>query len=549
MNKLPNKTRAASSRRQQERCFVPIHQDHVLESLAVGIVRLNGRRPAPIASIGEADLSSDSHGFPYGIVGLLEVFEESDQVKRWSRDGYLLLSDCKALWLRSKEEVDDLEVLISSFGDTVPSALMIDVDGSLFQRSAEEVAGELFGGYPVSTNSEEEGAFGIGVGADRALIERLSGAVSLLRRRVQERGLPLASLGEMFSTDDATAVEIGSPVHRLADRVLRVAKPGGAPDEDARILAMLAEKLASMDFAEGIVPDEVLREIHQSVASTDPGEQMLAAIESLQNTMRKVAGNQLVLSGAKIDDSGQVGLRGIMVFFLAPSPIFLSRWLTARPEVGNGVALVASLLVGLFAGHGRIPAAEKGPGKDAFLSSVRIAADLAEQGASIVISRRWGNDGSRSERIEVDGAEFAAVSEPAREEVQRFIQAANQAGAQPKVDHASGALTVRGSLREQEFVIGAEIGKSNWRLAPASDVAVLQASVRLPGRGPIPKVVLERLLSPTMRPIWATLGGTGRAMTVSIEAAFDEAEELRSAIVRLSDAIGALGLEPQAVGG
>src|SRR5690606_32566935 len=137
-------------------------------------------------------------------------------------------------------------------------------------------------------------------------------------------GMPLGSLGEMLSTDGATAVQNGSPVHRLVDGVLRVAKPGGAPDEDAQILTVLAEKLVSMDFSGGIVPDEVLSEIHRSVASTESGGELLAAIEALQATMRKVAGNQLALSGSKIDDSGQVGLRGIMVFLLAPSPTFLS---------------------------------------------------------------------------------------------------------------------------------------------------------------------------------------------------------------------------------
>jgi hypothetical protein len=483
------------------------------------------------------------------MVGLLELSTENDQVDRWTRDGYALLSDCKALWLRSKEEMDELEVLIPSFGDTVPSALVIDVDGSLFQRSeAAGVPGELFGGAPAATDSEEEEAVGKVATAKGELVERLAGAVSLLRRRVLERGMPLRSLCEMLSTDGATAVENGSPFHRLVDGILRVAKPGGAQDEDARILTVLAEKLVSMDFSEGIVPDEVLSEIHRSVASTESGGELLAAIEALQATMRKVTGNQLALSGSKIDDSGQVGLRGIMVFLLAPSPTFLSRWLAARPEVGNGVAMVASLLVGLFAGHGRIPAAEKGPGKDAFLSSVRIAADLADKGASISVSTSWGDDGSCSERIEVGGAEFASVAEPAREEVRRFIQAANQAGVQPRVDPASGALTVEGSMDEQEFLIRAEIGKSSWRLAPASEVAVLQASVRLPGRGPLPKAVLEDLLSPSMPPVWATLSGTVRAMTLSIEASFGEAEQIRSAIARLADTIRTLGLVPEVVG-
>lgn len=549
MKKSPNKAKGGSSRREQERCFVPIHQDHVLESLAIGIVRLDGRRPAPIDSIGEADLSSDSHGFAYGLVGLLELSTEGDQVDRWTRDGYALLSDCKALWLRSKEELDELEGLIPSFGDTVSSALVIGVDGSLFQRSATAgVPRELFGGDPAATDSEEGQAAGKGAEASGALVERLAGAVSLLRRRVLERGMPLGSLGEMLSTDGATAVENGSPVHHLVDGVMRVAKPGGAPDEDARILAVLAEKLVSMDFSEGIVPDEVLSEIHRSVASTESGGQLLAAIESLQATMRKVAGNQLALSGSKIDDSGQVGLRGIMVFLLAPSPTFLSRWLAARPEVGNGVAMVASLLVGLFAGHGRIPVAEKGPGKDAFLSSVRIAADLADRGASFSVSTSWNDDGSRSERIEVGGAEFAAVVEPAREEVRRFIQAAQQAGAQPRVDPASGTLTVQGSMDEKKFLIRAEIGKSKWRVASASEVAVLQASVSLPGRGPFPKAVLEDLLSPSMPPVWATLAGTARAMTLSIEVSHGETEEMRSAIARLTDAIRALELVPEVVG-
>lgn len=549
MKKSPNKARGGSSRREQERRFVPIHQDHVLESLAIGIVRLDGRRPAPIDSIGEAGLSNDSHGFAYGMVGLLELSTENDQVDRWTRDGYALLSDCKALWLRSKEEMDELEVLIPSFGDTVPSALVIGVDGSLFQRSAAAGAPrELFGGDPAAADSEEGEVAGKGAAGNGALVERLAGAVSLLRRRVLERGMPLGSLGEMLSTDGATAVQSGSPVHRLVDGVLRVAKPGGAPDEDAQILTVLAEKLVSMDFSGGIVPDEVLSEIHRSVASTESGGELLAAIEALQATMRKVAGNQLALSGSKIDDSGQVGLRGIMVFLLAPSPTFLSRWLAARPEVGNGVAMVASLLVGLFAGHGRIPAAEKGPGKDAFLSSVRIAADLVDKGAFISVSTSWDDDGSRSERIEVGGTEFAAVVEPAREEVRTFIQAAHQAGAQPRVDPASGALTVQGSMGEQELLIRAEIGKSSWRLAPAIEVAVLRASVRLPGRGPLPKAVLEQLLSPSMPPVWATLSGTVRAMILSIEASFGEAEQIRSAIARLADTIRTLGLVPEVVG-
>ena len=82
---------------------------------------------------------------------------------------------------------------------------------------------------------------------------------------------------------------------------------------------------------------------------------MADATEKLKDIVRRVAANELELTTAKIQDGGQVGLRALVVFLLAPEPERLLKWLAARPAVGDGVSFIASFLSGLFFGQESYP--------------------------------------------------------------------------------------------------------------------------------------------------------------------------------------------------
>lgn len=522
--------------------FLPLHQDRYTDALATGVVPLAGMKAVPLGDLDGRLLERGAHGFDYGVVGLLEL--ASPPVA----DGYVLAGASKAFWLRDQADADELESKLGLFGDTVPEAIPLKVDPQLFlprEPAASASNGELDLGGP--TPRLEAPPAVTDASSDRviSMLQSLAGAASMTRHRCLDRSLGVEVLAELLApppTQGSRKGTAASLVLGVMDGLVRsVAKEARASDDEILVIAEAAELISGMNPSDGIEPIAFSRELLERVAG-ERGEGAASIALKLGETIAKLSDNQLELTTSRIDDSGQIGLRSLMVFLLAPKPDQVLRWITARKDIGTGVSILTSMFSGLYAGLGSVPRQVKAPDKDVFLAATAYAQSLLDDGPGISTELRWSQDGAEKHVMRVGAMPFAVVQTPPSTEATLLLDESRSAGLLANVHSETGVITVGRPGDDAGRAAVATAGSSRW--LHTGPVAVMSLHLRHPGKGQCPPDLLKRLLAPDLAPAWAVLGELPSQLMLSTEVLLQAPSSERG----ISEALTVLYSKAEALG-
>ncbi|ADV28033.1 hypothetical protein Psesu_2198 [Pseudoxanthomonas suwonensis 11-1] len=521
--------------------FLPLHQDAYFEALATGVVPCAASKPTSLGAMDHRMLRREAHGFDYGVVGLLELDCEP------SARGYVLLGDCKAFWLQCDSDRSELEDKLELFEDTVPSALPLRVDAGMFEERGA-VAGVVNGELSLPLNEPPQAVEQSSAGDGVTRIVSLSGAIAMARHRCLQLGVPVDSLPGVIRFSDGIARLGGWAssflVGAVEGVVAAVATSVHASRDELLVVAEAAELLSGMDAAMGIELNDFAARLHER-CGRDPGAAATAG--KFRETIAKLTDNQLELTTARIDDSGQIGLRALMVFLLAPEPEELLRWLTARTDVGAGVSILAAVFSGLYAGLGRVPRHVKGPEGSSFLSIGLLSESMLGASIGYSMESAWSQQGEGLHVMKVRGLVFAHSITRPDPAVSALLEAVRGAGGVADVNAETGAITVGMSAGGATRTAIATVGPSRW--FGDSPVVRLGLRLRRQGKGTLPRELLERLLDPELAPVIASLGGVSGEVVLSAEAALQDRDFIRTlgrVIIALHQRAESLGLVDQA---
>ena len=522
--------------------FLPLHQDRYTEALSTGVVPLAGMAAVALGDLDGRLLERIAHGFDYGVVGLLELTGPP------VAGSYVLATTCKAFWLRDQGEADELEAKLGLFGDTVPDAIPMKVDSQLFvvrESTPSTANGELnLGGAPLSDAIQL--VADANVGQVLATLESLAGAVCMTRHRCLDRSLGVDVLAGLL-IPNATQIHrqgfAASFAVGVMDGLLRsVAKEARASNDELLVIAEAAELISSMSPRDGLEPIAFSRQLLERVAGSG-GEGAAVIARKLGETIAKLSDNQLELTTSRIDDSGQIGLRALMVFLLAPNPDQALRWVSARKDIGTGVSILTSMFSGLYAGLGSVPRQVKAPDKDVFLAATAYAQSLLDGSHVVSVEHRWSQDGVGNHAMGVCGRPFAAIRIPPAPEVTSLLEAVRSAGLVANVNAETGVITVGGPGDDAGKSVVATVGTSRW--LGTGPVALMSLNLRHAGKGQCPRDLLEQLLASDLAPVWATLGEGPSQVGLSTEVPLREdgfAERINDAFAVLHSKAESLGL-------
>jgi hypothetical protein len=514
--------------------FLPLHQDRYAEALSTGVVPLAGMEAAALGNVDSRLLARSAHGFDYGAVGLLELV--GPPVVR----GYVLAADCKAFWLRDQGEADELKAKLGLFGDTVPDAIPMKVDSQLFvvrESTPRTLDGELdLGGASLPSDAPQPVTDTI-VEQTLATLESLAGATSMTRHRCLDRSLGIEVLAGLLTPGPTKNPRHGAAASfamGVMDELLQsVAREARASKDELFVIAEAAELISGMNPRDGMEPLAFSRQLLDRVARAG-GEGAAAIATKLDETIAKLSDNQLELTTSRIDDTGQIGLRSLMVFLLAPNPEQALRWVSARKDIGPGVSILTSMFSGLYAGLGSVPRQVKAPDKSVFLATTTYAQSLLDDRPTLTLHHRWAEDGVECHAVVAGGHQLAAVANFPKAEIALLLDASRSAGLIGRVNPETGAITVGRPGDNVARAAWAAVGKSRW--LEAGPVVILSCHVRQPGKAQCPRQLLERLLAPGLAPVWAALGESACQVVLSVEVLLHDS----GFASRINDALTAL---------
>ena len=151
MTRSKGKARRADGGGQRRR-FVVVHQDKLMLAFARGYVPHQDVPLMPQAKVTEAAIAQASGGIDWGAVFLLELPSAASESEANFVEQPLLLADVIACWAPSEDAALDIEARMDTFDDTVPTALEIKADPSLFPGDHDALPGQPPLGLP-----EQEG--------------------------------------------------------------------------------------------------------------------------------------------------------------------------------------------------------------------------------------------------------------------------------------------------------------------------------------------------------------------------------------------------------
>lgn len=523
--------------------YLPLHQDAYFEALATGVTPVTQGAVTSIDALDRRLLRREAHGLDYGSVGLLEL------ARAPSEHGYVLLGNCSAFWLRSDDDRSELVDKLELFQDTVPEALPLRVDAGLFEgrdTSCGVAGGELDLSMGEGVQAAEEPASG----TEMAPIVILSGAIAMARHRLTELGISADLLPVIFRLADtlppeerwAAAVAVGA-VEGLIDLFALDAPVSG---EELLVIAEAAELLSSMDAAMGIELNDFTARLHQR-CSSDSGAKAIAS--KFRETISRLSDNQLELNTARIDDSGHIGLRALMVFLLAPEPDDLLRWFSARQDVGSSVSILAAIFSGLYGGLSGVPRHVKGPSGPSFLSIGLLSHSMLNASMDYAVEHVWSQRGEELVEMKVSGLRFAQSVKKPSPVVSLLLESVRGVGGVAEVNAETGTVTVGMPAEAADRSAVASVRCSRW--FKGSQVVEFSLRLRRPGKAGHSRELLERLLDAELAPVLANLGSGTSEVILLTEVPLecdDFAAALRGALLVLHERAESLGLVHQAQG-
>lgn len=576
------------------RRLMPLHEEEFAALIAAGALYVRDCAVLAPGEVSKGDVLAALRGRDYGVVGLLEPTRD------WTGNGVLYVWDAEAFWVGN----DDLAIEITSklglYPDLVVDAIPVRTDAALFPMEEDgggvsvslasadpprESAPPSQTSIPFESVEQEEARVGEGgplpdasdgaapedvqvelspqagaVGSDAdagdeapgstqdaglGLLNQIAGATGLLRHRVDDLGLPASTLASLLpSGPEGAGCGVQSFVEPVINRIQGSLGGVEFSPEEVAVLIDAAVLLERPGVAHGIDPREFTSKLTELAARG--GQAQLALADKLSQAIGKLANSEIELTSARIDDSRQLGLRGLMVFLQTLDPGSLLQWMKARPDVGRGVSLIASLYSGIYAGLALLPREVKGKDRQCFVGPVWYAKDFLDGVASISVKRTWGQDASCQEAVSASGWALYESIIPAKAELSAAMDAARAAGFEVRVNPDSGAATIQLSLESGSAVAGLVVGRSRW--IAGLDVVRLQVDLVHGGRGKPTKELLESMLSGNIAPVWAALDPVSSEFSLFVEVPVREQGQgdlMASALKLLVERIETLGLVPQ----
>ncbi|QZA56405.1 MULTISPECIES: hypothetical protein [unclassified Pseudomonas] len=469
-------------------------------------------------------LTNAREGLSWGEVVLIEV-EVQGHAHEGGRANLLqpiLLSDCLACWLRSRDAVVELEARLEAFDDTVANALELKVDPALFPGndgagdSDAEKALSLFSEEVKAVDGEELAVRVEGEGqyVEISSLDKLSGAVSLLSWQIIRIGCSLELLRQLL--DVPVGPENG--VVRFASQIYSVLRPQEVSSEDFRIFVAAASMLGELDPRKGFDVDDFISEVSgRLVVELDSSPE----IKIFAETIRKVLDNRIELTSSKIDDSGRIAQRALMIFLLTSGPEQMMRWISARPDVGQSVSILAFMLSGLYYGLGGIPASAKAISRQAFLGATVVGRSIAVGGVVPVhVHRKWGPLAEEYEQLVVSDFAVADIVKPASRSLTEVLGRLREKGYETEINPSDGCINVSFDVRGEASKLIVYVGPSVFRV-PSDDVVRLTYRTRQVRKGAIQRQLLEKILSGVTYPVIASIGESPGVVGLTLELGLD----------------------------
>ncbi|HBN9875278.1 TPA: hypothetical protein L3958_001178 [Pseudomonas aeruginosa] len=521
MSKSQNKT--------IRRWFVSVHQNRLMEAFARGFLATDNSHEVFVAEcrVSREALSNAREGLSWGEVVLVEV-NIQDHAHQGGRAHFcqpILLRDCMACWLRSRDAVVELEARLETFDDTVANALELKVDPALFPENgnAEDADAEktlsLFSegvrtvdeivGEELATRAEGEVRY-----VEASTLNKLSGAVSLLSWQIIRIGRPLELLRQLLD------VPVGqeSGVVRFASQIYSVLRPQEINSEDYRIFVAAASMLGELDSRKGFDVDHFISEVSRRLVTEVDGP---PEIKIFAETIQKVLDNRIELTSSKIDDSGRIAQRALMIFLLAPDPEQMMRWISARPDVGESVSILAFMLSGLYYGLGGIPSSTKAISRQAFLGATVVGWSIAVGGVVPVhVHREWGPFAEEHEQLVVSGLILADIVKQASRSLTEVLGRLKERGYEAEINPSDGCINVSFEVKGDASKLIIHVGPSAFRVPP-DDVVRLTYRTRQARKGALQRQLLEKILSGVTYPVIASTGESPGVVGLTLELGLD----------------------------
>ncbi|MCI1130332.1 hypothetical protein MOQ11_00365 [Stenotrophomonas maltophilia] len=524
MKKSKSKTRRLSALRY----FVAVHQDSLMDAFALGFIAPRSGGLEGESVVTPAAVVNAKGGLAWGDVVLLEVAPPSQGGAVIALSQPLLLADVIGCWTRTADVAIEIDARIETFDDTVPGMVKIAADPVLFP--------------PQVVASQDALPLGLDVGSlqpdaptvadnrrDAIALEKIAGALSMLRSRAKTGALDFDLLEHLLAMSSSEERARDSAVLRLASHVYRILRPGQIETGDERMFVQAAVGLRDAFPKQGLDPVAFVESLGDS-EGTAP----------FLETLRKVLDNRIELSDSRLDDSGMVGQRALLVFLLAPRADELERWLRARP-VGPVVAALASMLSGIYCGLGSISREVKGPTPDAMLAVVQAASSILDVlPPQVRVVRAWDANAAVRECIVIEDRELLVQTKQPPKLMTLLLAAASDAGLEALVDHETGRCFVL--VDQSATLIDLEIAISDFRVS-SDQVARLVFRGRGPRRGLPSKEMLTALLDESLRPVVCTVDTSG-SILLAVE--LDNPTSLSKGITELMRVAGSLGLIQEA---
>ena len=500
-----------------------------MEAFARGFLATDNSHEVFVAEcrVSHEALSNAREGLSWGEVVLVEV-EIQGHAHEGGRANFcqpILLSDCLACWLRSRDAVVELEARLETFDDTVANALELKVDPTLFPEN--DKVGGADAEKTLSLFSEGVGAVNAAAGEELATrterevryveassLNKLSGAVSLLSWQIIRIGRPLELLRQLL--DVSVGQESGAV--RFASQIYSVLRPQEINSEDCRIFLAAASMLGDLDPRKGFDVDHFISEVSRRLVTEVDGS---PEIKIFSETVQKVLDNRIELSSSKIDDSGRIAQRALMIFLLAPGPEQMMRWISARPDVGESVSILAFVLSGLYCGLGGIPASTKAISRQAFLGSTVVGWNIAVGGVVPVhVHREWGPLAEEHEQLVVSGLTLADIVKPASRSLTEVFGRLKERGYETEVNPSNGCINVSFDVKGEASKLLVHVGPSAFRVPP-DDVVRLTYRTRQARKGALQRQLLEKILSGVTYPVIASIGESSGVVGLTLELGLD----------------------------
>jgi hypothetical protein len=301
--------------------LVALHQDQLMDAFARGFVFLNGKQLQAQSIVTSEALSRAMGGEAWGSVVLLEMRASPDYDR--SADIVvqqpLLLTDCIACWAPSEDVAGEIEARLQTFDDTMPTALELKVNQSLFpgpvndllpvNQGTESLALPFADPLPVVSRGEAvaNAAGGVDTGENTlfsSTLEKTAGAIALARWRCVQQRRPAEFVRDLIAVEGP-----GSGLDRFARHVYATVRATEAITDDCRIFASAASMLQGITPKDGFEPVRFARDLDGQMQADGSGLPTPSDLKAFVETIQKVIDNRIELSESKIDDSGRIGQR------------------------------------------------------------------------------------------------------------------------------------------------------------------------------------------------------------------------------------------------